>query len=1341
MKEIYEVKQVRMMLAQWVAAVKISGYEGYYDINRVSENLAMRLLNALYDYELENLNWANPNCPVIDLGCKKTKLAIQVTSRLTWQKISRNLNSFFNNDEFSEYQSGIRYFIISDEEPRFGKNNQEYISKKFPDFVIKEHLITIPRFMKQIERCYSEDKNRFKKIQRILEEEFIFFTQKVGRDDLLEKLHKGSQKYLNSLRKNGGRFRYLNISEIILPPTIHSKNLNFIDAPVKLNKGQKGEEPSHSLNVLNAIPHLWKEECKHALIVGAGGMGKTVSLIRLWETFLSNDEYLPNSPVPIFIPLHEYNEAETTQDRKKFIQKLISRYYLQWEDREIEMFDVFSTRTNQNLGKVPSVILLLDGFNEVTIDKTQLLIELREIFEHWRGIQVIISSRLDIRHAMNWVDIHLIQLLGLNEETIGRYLLSMNIYFVETNQSTLHAKLLELLRNPMMLTIYASTCEVQKIQKNNSFFEFKSSVESTGELLWNFLEAQQVKYFSQQGLPTKTKWYYRFLLKHLLPAVGYHMESMGQFILSHKVLMEIVNSYLSKLPKKDFFYSFPEYAKHEDILLFSIESKPFKNKIKAEVIDAVTDELLMLVKEGGSYRFIHQNFRDFFAAIHIINQIQLTISQNRLPAILTDGMLSYYPSKYIGEITREHHYKNNQIQSILDSQFSSPNSILLAKVIELCRNVFDGSMKFAVSNILLIWKRSRGDWAGLNLSHLDLTNVILNGVFCSHLFYGKYKAAKFDHSLLHSKNIFAQSHSSDITQAIYSPDGKRILSASKDQTIKEWSVATGKCLQTYIGHHDMVSSIGYNIDGTQILSASYDSTIKEWSVNSGECIGTYYGHGSWVYLAIYGADEKTIFSASRDATIKMWSIASKLCLKTFVGHASRITNVCESPKEGKIISSSRSGNIRVWSVKSGECLKIIKAHDSEVKRAIYIPGGEKILSISSDYTIKLWSVAKGKCIKTYPKSTSWALDCKISLDGKKILLALSDGKIREISYSSGKYEKTLVGHDSTVQNVSYSPDGRKILSSSSDESFREWSAETGECLRIFKSCDKRIVDTFYSPDKKKLALVSRDHTIQEWCVKTGVCIRVYVGHKASISNAYYSPSGEKIISASHDKTLREWSVYTGECIRVYSGHKDWVECAAYSQDEEKIISGSFDSTIMEWCTKTGKCIKTYKGHSFTIKMIAFGLKDKRILSASPDSTLREWSVETGECINVYNGQISTIIMAGYSNDGQNILSFSKDKILKEWCVESGACLGAWRFPLMPSEIENKYSTLIKKLNIMNSPDNTLKRVEYEYGKIEDIENIPGLWIQGCSFKNLNPKCGLSREDIHNMKMYGALGLK
>ncbi len=62
----------------------------------------------------------------------------------------------------------------------------------------------------------------------------------------------------------------------------------------------------------------------------------------------------------------------------------------------------------------------------------------------------------------------------------------------------------------------------------------------------------------------------------------------------------------------------------------------------------------------------------------------------------------------------------------------------------------------------------------------------------------------------------------------FSPDGRRIASASDDKSVKVWDVATGQEALTLKGHTDGVTGVTFSPDGRRIASTSWDSTVKVW---------------------------------------------------------------------------------------------------------------------------------------------------------------------------------------------------------------------------------------------------------------------------------------------------------------------------------------------------------------------------------------------------------------------------------------------------------------------------------------------------------------------------------
>jgi WD40 repeat protein len=66
----------------------------------------------------------------------------------------------------------------------------------------------------------------------------------------------------------------------------------------------------------------------------------------------------------------------------------------------------------------------------------------------------------------------------------------------------------------------------------------------------------------------------------------------------------------------------------------------------------------------------------------------------------------------------------------------------------------------------------------------------------------------------------------------FSPDGKRIVSGSRDKTVRLWDAQTGQPIgQPLQGHGESVNSVAFSPDGKRIVSGSTDKTVRLWDAS------------------------------------------------------------------------------------------------------------------------------------------------------------------------------------------------------------------------------------------------------------------------------------------------------------------------------------------------------------------------------------------------------------------------------------------------------------------------------------------------------------------------------
>src|SRR5271166_208659 len=178
-------------------------------------------------------------------------------------------------------------------------------------------------------------------------------------------------------------------------------------------------------------------------------------------------------------------------------------------------------------------------------------------------------------------------------------------------------------------------------------------------------------------------------------------------------------------------------------------------------------------------------------------------------------------------------------------------------------------------------------------------------------------------------------HGDSVGGAVFSPDGKRILSWSSDKTLRLWEAATGAAIDAPMRHEDFVKGARYSPDGKRILSWSEDKTVRQWDATTGAAIGEPLRHGARVIGAAYSADGKRIVSRSDDKTPRLWDPTTGAAIGAPMRHEAAVWGAVYSPDGKRIMSWSEDKTLRQWDALMGSAIGERLRHDKVVRGAIY----------------------------------------------------------------------------------------------------------------------------------------------------------------------------------------------------------------------------------------------------------------------------------------------------------------------------------------------------------------------------------------------------------------------
>jgi WD40 repeat protein len=127
-----------------------------------------------------------------------------------------------------------------------------------------------------------------------------------------------------------------------------------------------------------------------------------------------------------------------------------------------------------------------------------------------------------------------------------------------------------------------------------------------------------------------------------------------------------------------------------------------------------------------------------------------------------------------------------------------------------------------------------------------------------------------------------------------------------------------KIVRTFEGHTDVVASLVQSRDGKLLLTASWDGSIRLWDVATGLADKKFTGHHGAVHIALFNTNETGVYSAGADRVIRLWDIKAGKILKTFEGHMAEITSLILTPDEKMLISHSLDGVTKFWDLTTGK---------------------------------------------------------------------------------------------------------------------------------------------------------------------------------------------------------------------------------------------------------------------------------------------------------------------------------------------------------------------------------------------------------------------------------------
>lgn len=116
-------------------------------------------------------------------------------------------------------------------------------------------------------------------------------------------------------------------------------------------------------------------------------------------------------------------------------------------------------------------------------------------------------------------------------------------------------------------------------------------------------------------------------------------------------------------------------------------------------------------------------------------------------------------------------------------------------------------------------------------------------------------------------------HKYIVQEVAFSPDGRSLVSASADRSVRIWRLRDGSSkVLPVIGSPRAFTSVAFSPDGRYIGAGNFDRSLWIWDSRTRRLVAKWWGHTFSVSCTEFTPDGKGLISGSSDNTVKYWDL-------------------------------------------------------------------------------------------------------------------------------------------------------------------------------------------------------------------------------------------------------------------------------------------------------------------------------------------------------------------------------------------------------------------------------------------------------------------------------------
>ena len=283
------------------------------------------------------------------------------------------------------------------------------------------------------------------------------------------------------------------------------------------------------------------------------------------------------------------------------------------------------------------------------------------------------------------------------------------------------------------------------------------------------------------------------------------------------------------------------------------------------------------------------------------------------------------------------------------------------------------------------------------------------------------------------------------------------------------------------GHTGGVTALAYSEDGRVLVTAGKDATLKVWNASSSSHLRTIeLDDGPAVSLALSGTRAVT---GHADGAVVVWDFEKAEKVAAFKRNSAEVWSVTFAGSQNRVAASSHDWKVTLWDTANpAQPVHVLDAHDSAAQAVAFhaSPNGPMLATGGADKTVKLWNLDSMDQVRRYRGHRDFVTALAFSPNGRMLASAGLDGGIRLWSTGSRGMYRSLNGHKGKIASLAFAPSGDRLVSAGEDGLVRIWDVRRGRTYRTLTGNGGSVAAAQFSPDGQRIASAGVDGVVRLW---------------------------------------------------------------------------------------------------------------------------------------------------------------------------------------------------------------------------------------------------------------------